>query len=294
MALKNDKLKAFLEEPQEPTSAGAGSGQMSDLIDKLRANLPKDMADKLSKAIADEMAVPPKVAVIGKSGVGKTTTINSLFNVEWHTSEILTGTTDAQMETFQLKGEGKLSVVDMPGLGDSIAKDIEFKKIYQEILPDVDVILYIIQADDRGLGEDERIIRDVVLQCGKDLDKKMVVGINKVDLLGENEGLEWDDRINLPSEEQEELIENKCNDIVRHLSKATGIKKDAIVYYSAVKRYHLFHVLYAIVMHSGLTGWKFSINPKDWTELMDPEIKAETDKMREKKKREKKGKGYNS
>lgn len=286
MAYEKDKLKAFQDEKvQVPKSTSAASGQISGLIDKLRANLPKEMADKLSKSIADEMAIPPKIAIIGKSGVGKTTTINNLFNVEWHVSEAITGTTEAQMETFQLKGEGKLSVVDMPGLGDSIAKDIEFKKIYQNILPDVDVILYIIQADDRGLGEDERIIRDVVLRCGKDLDKKLVVCINKVDLLGENEGLEWDDRINLPSEEQERLIESKCSDIERHLSRATGIKKDAIVYYSAIKRYHLFHVLYAIVMHSGLIGWKFSIDPKDWTELMDPEIKEETDKMKEEKRR---------
>lgn len=283
MASEKEKLKAFQEEGAEPQAANASPGQLGGLVDRLRANLPKDMADKLSQAIADEMAIPPKIAIIGKSGVGKTTTINSLFNVEWHTSETITGTTDAQMETFRLKGEGKLSVVDMPGLGDSIARDLEFQKIYQEILPEVDVILYIIQADDRGLGEDERIIRDVVLRCGKGLEKRLIVGINKVDLLGENEGLEWDELANLPSEAQEKLIETKCRDIAAHLSGSTGVKKDAIVYFSAVKRYHLYHVLYAVVMHSGLAGWKFSIDPKDWTELMDPELKAEADRMRREK-----------
>lgn len=278
MVNEKDKLRAFQEEEvQEEKTSGAVPGGISGLVDKLKANLPKDMADKLSKAISDEMAIPPKVAIIGKSGVGKTTTINSLFNVEWHTSEIFTGTMDAQMETFQLKGEGKLTVVDMPGLGDSIARDIEFQKIYQDILPDVDVILYIIQADDRGLGEDERIIRDVVLKCGKNLDKKLVVGINKVDLLGENEGLEWDDRINLPSERQEKLIVSKCGDIVKHLVSATGIKKESIVYFSAVKYYHLYDLLFAVVSQSGQKGWKFSINPKDWMDLMDPKVRKKYD-----------------
>lgn len=243
-----------------------------DVWEKTLANLPKDQADKLRKVIEDEMAVPPKMALIGKSGVGKTTTINSLFDVEWHTSETITGTTDAQKETFQLKGGGKLTVVDMPGLGDSIANDKRFMKIYREILPDMDVIFYIIQADDRGLGEDERIIKEV-LKCGENIGKKLVIGINKVDLLGENEGLEWDDLSNLPLKEQEALIKRKCSDISKRFSKIKGIEKDAVTYFSAVKRYNLYHALYAVVIHSGLAGWKIAIHPKDWKELTDPRIR---------------------
>jgi len=253
-------------------SSNHSSKNMDSLIEKLKRSLPKELADKLGEAISQEIAIPPKVAIIGKSGVGKTSTINNLFNVEWHTSETITGTTAVQKETFKLKGEGKLTVLDMPGLGDSIKNDKKFIEIYKEILPDVDVILYIIQADDRGLGEDERIIKDI-LKCDKELDKKFIIGINKVDLLGENEGLEWDDRINLPSVKQEKLIEEKCNDTIKRLSKLTRIEKEAIVYFSAIKRYNLYLLLYAIITHSGHTGWKFSINPKDWTELIDPKLK---------------------
>lgn len=255
------------------SSDGNDKTGFDKMLEKFKANLPADVAEKLTKAIETEMAVPPKVAIIGKSGTGKTTTINNLFNVEWHTSESITGTTEAQREIFKLKGEGKLEVIDMPGLGDSIANDLKFIEIYKDILPESDVILYVIQADDRGLGEDERIIRDVVLKCGKNLNKKLVIAINKVDLLGENEGLEWDERINLPSIEQEDLINRKCEDTIKRLSHNLNLKKDAIVYYSAVKRYHLYQVLYAIVMHSGNTGWKFAIDPKDWTELMDEKYK---------------------
>lgn len=236
------------------------------------AEFPKNKADELRKTIEKEMSIPPKVAVIGKSGVGKTTTINSLFDVEWHTSESITGTTIAQKETFQLKGGGKLTVIDMPGLGDSIANDEKFMEIYREILPDVDVIFYIIQADDRGLGEDERIIKEI-LKCGKELEKKLVIGINKVDLLGENEGLEWDSLSNLPSEEQERLIQQKCKDISEHFLKISKIKQDCVAYFSAITRYNLYQVLYAIIMHSGNMGWKFSVCPKDWKELADPRIR---------------------
>lgn len=270
MPIKKSNSGIFRREKKEETNFDT---KINDFVGKLQENLPKDMADRIGKAFSDEMAIPPKVAIIGKSGVGKTSTINNLFDVEWHTSETITGTTDAQIETFELKGKGKLTVVDMPGLGDSIANDEKFTEIYKKILPDVDVIMYIIQADDRGLGTDERIIKDVVLQCGKDIDKKLVVGINKVDLLGENEGLKWDSLINLPSEEQEKLIERKCEDIVKRLSKDVGIDKDTITYFSAVKRYHLYDLLYTIVVQSGRKGWKLSMNPKDWLELCDPEVR---------------------
>lgn len=268
MGKNNNKLELFQNGETNTVSEKESTG-LKSFLENLKSNLPANVAEKFAKAIENEIAEPPKIAIIGKSGTGKTTTINSLFNVEWHVSETVTGTTEIQKETFKLTGEGKLTVIDMPGLGDSIANDLKFIEIYKEILPEVDVILYVIQADDRALGEDERIIRDIILQCGKDLHKKLVIAINKVDLLGENEGLEWNDSINLPNEAQEQLIKRKCADISKRLSQNLGIKEDGIEYYSAIKYYRLYDLLKAIVLHSGCKGWKIAINPKDFTDLVD-------------------------
>lgn len=53
---------------------------MENLFDKINnfkksiaSKLPKNISDKLNKAIEDEVAVPPKIAVIGKAGVGRAT-----------------------------------------------------------------------------------------------------------------------------------------------------------------------------------------------------------------------------
>ena len=92
--------------------------------------------------------------------------------------------------------------------------DPSLMEIYKEKLPYVDVVLYIIQADDGAIKEDERIIKDIISNCGKNIKKKFAIGINKVDLLGNGKNMEWREDLNLPSEEQEELIEKKGKEII--------------------------------------------------------------------------------
>lgn len=242
------------------------------LFNKVKSVLPQNIIEEFEEKFKNDNEIPPKVALIGKSGVGKTTTINNLFGVDWHTSEVVTGTKVAQEEVLQLSDGSKITIIDMPGLGDSIKNDEIFMEIYKEKLPYVDVVLYIIQADDGAIKEDERIIKDIISNCGKNIKKKFAIGINKVDLLGNGKNMEWREDLNLPSEEQEELIEKKGKEIILSLSKYTGIKKEAIAYYSAQRRYNLFDLLNVVIMQSGKMGWKFSVIPKDWKELCTSEI----------------------
>lgn len=251
------------------------------LLEKLKKILPKDAADKVMKTITEEMDIPPKVALIGKSGVGKTTTINNLFNVDWHTSDAVTGTTEAQEEIFPIADDSKLIIVDMPGLGDSIKNDQKFIEIYKRTLPEADVALYLIQADDDAIGEDVRIIKEIIQNCGEGIKKKLAIGINKVDLLGNGEGLKWDELVNLPSDGQKILIDEKCAEIMEQLSNSLGIKMETIACYSAKKRYRLYDLLNVMIMQSGIKGWKISINPKDWTELCDPRVRELLQKAKE-------------
>jgi ribosome biogenesis GTPase A len=56
----------------------AGSGKATD---GLRGLLGADAVEKLEKLVSRERATnPPRVVVIGKAGVGKSTTINNLFS----------------------------------------------------------------------------------------------------------------------------------------------------------------------------------------------------------------------
>ena len=194
---------------------------MSYMESKLK---PKEFEEFRTKVQTELLDRAPVVAIIGKAGVGKTTTINNLFDVDDYVAEALSfdekghigdvrrGTTTAIRKRFDLKIGIGLDIIDLPGLGDDIRKDKEFEAIYRQILPQCDIILYVLKADNRTLGEDERILQNIVLpSCDK---KKIILAVNQVDILGENEGLHWDTRINLPDPRQEELIQMKQKNIL--------------------------------------------------------------------------------
>lgn len=240
---------------------------------------PKDFTEFKSKVQTQLLDRAPVVAIIGKAGVGKTTTINNLFDVDdfvaealcfdekGHIGDVKTGTTRAIRKHFNLKAGIGLEIIDLPGLGDDVRKDPIYEKIYAEILPQCDIVLYILKADNRTLGEDERIIKNVVLpSCDK---SKLIVAVNQVDILGENEGLHWEDSINLPSERQAELIKIKQNDITSMFAEDLGIDVKKITCYSALKRYHLLELLESIVATTPL-GFIFAImgiQPRPFEEI---------------------------
>jgi predicted GTPase len=157
----------------------------------------------------------------------------------------------------------------------------EFEAIYRQILPQCDIILYVLKADNRTLGEDERILQNIVLpSCDK---KKIILAVNQVDILGENEGLHWDTRINLPDPRQEELIQLKQKDISSMFHEDLDVDANKIVCYSAIKRYHLLELLHSIVKTTPL-GFIFGVlglMPREWIEDAEPEWREKYEKIKD-------------
>jgi predicted GTPase len=146
-------------------------------IDKINAQFEKMNFDKMvhemgKKLSAEERltlesewkkkkAESLKVGVIGKTGVGKTTTVNSLFQAKFVTSRTVVGTTKAQYKDFILPDGGKLTIVDMPGYGRSVAEDKEYRDIYLKELPKCDIILLVVQGNSSDLKDDQRMIKTI-------------------------------------------------------------------------------------------------------------------------------------
>ena len=227
-----------------------------------------ERAKQLLIAMKQEVKKPPKIAVIGQAGVGKSTTINSLFNLQEKVSHTTTGTTEASENTILLPEGGQLSIIDLPGLGEDIELDKKYKEIYRAVLPSADVVLYVLQADMRALKMDQEILRDIVQNVMGDLKNRLVVGLNQVDKIGPGN---WNEKFNRPSPEQEDNIQRRCEDTQQKLSESLSIKVEQIEYYSALKRYRMYQLLTAIIKAAGNNGWKFPINAADPIELATPE-----------------------
>ena len=76
--------------------------QLFDLVIK-GAHLSEADSAKLTNAIDEEIHKKPfRVAIIGQSGVGKTTTLNAVFGLKDYVSDIAEGTTKIEEKIFPI------------------------------------------------------------------------------------------------------------------------------------------------------------------------------------------------
>lgn len=130
-----------------------------------QGNLTDEEKKIFSEAWQKKKAEALKIGIIGKVGVGKTTTVNSLFQAKFVTSRTVVGTSKAQYKDFELPNGSKLTIVDMPGYGRSIAEDEEYQKIYLAELPKCDIILMVVQADSADFSDDQSMIMTIEEWC---------------------------------------------------------------------------------------------------------------------------------
>lgn len=228
-----------------------------------------DVAQKLSDEIRKR---PFKVAVIGQGGVGKTSTIQSVFGVNPSKSNkirsVAEGTTEVEEKVFDIADGFSLSLSDMPGLKNDITKDEKiYIPLYKEILPSCDLIVYVIDAHAKQLGIDIKILRDTVIPiCKKaNKEKNIIIALNKIDAIGQsfpeyksNKEYHWDKVENKPTPTLAKLIQERLNDIYRRLVKE-NIFEDIDVKqspaYSAVYAFNMQGFLKAILESE--RGWVF-------------------------------------
>jgi len=212
-----------------------------------------------------EVSNSPKIAIIGKAGVGKTSTINALFNTRLRVGRTNTGTYRAQSVSVKslgkrVKGErGELIVYDLPGLAEDIDRDEKNIQIYHDILSQCDVAVWVIAAEDRSLSSDQHLIGEVVRASNPDLLSRLVIGINKLDLVSPNN---WNSKINLPSKAQERNFDRVLDRVKKSILKVgPEITDDHFVGYSATRYYNLV-TLFRVMLESCISERAWVLNDR--------------------------------
>lgn len=158
--MPEDVREFYLMKASELDKKMSGMG-IDSLLGKILDKLDVKDQKKLKEKWAAKKNTPIRVGILGKAGVGKTTTVNNLFNATFKTSRNAVGTTKAQYKDFELPDGGVITIVDMPGYGRSMDEDETYKQIYLQELPKCDIILLVVQADTRDLTDDQIMIENL-------------------------------------------------------------------------------------------------------------------------------------
>lgn len=124
--------------------------------------LPDWVSERILQHINNLTNYEPVIGIMGKTGAGKSSLCNALFAGEIsQVSDVVACTREALRFRLQV-GERLMTIVDLPGVGESNARDAEYAALYREQLPRLDLVLWLIKADDRALAVDEHFYHQVI------------------------------------------------------------------------------------------------------------------------------------
>ena len=124
------------------------------------------------------------VSVIGRTNVGKSTLINSLVGEKVSIITNKPQTTRTAIRAIVNRENSQIIFIDTPGIHKPKSKLGEtMVETAFGIVPDVDVILFLIEATSTEIGKGDRVILDKL----KEANKKTILVINKMDLVKKEE-----------------------------------------------------------------------------------------------------------
>ena len=166
-----------LGEPQ-PISAYHGRG-VGDLLDRLVAVLPEPVAE-------DDDDPTPRIAIVGRPNVGKSTLLNHLVGEHRVIVSDVPGTTRDPIDVDVEIDGSKYRLIDTAGIRrkPQISEDADFYAVLRarEALSSADTALLMVDATDGVTQQDQRIAREVV-----DAGVGLVILLNKWDAIDEEQ-----------------------------------------------------------------------------------------------------------
>ncbi len=190
-----------------------------------------------------------KIAFLGKTGIGKSSLINRLFDLNMSINAVEECTKNV-VGTWVRNENGKLPfscdsvmVMDTPGISAALENDEFYIPFYHHVLSLADCVVWVVQGNTRA----DRADQEMLLRLKPFIrpETRRVLCVNMVDKLGGEYHKNWDEVRNEPKAALQELISQRCGDLLRKFQEVE-FAVDAVVTCSARKSYHLDELLDAM------------------------------------------------
>ena len=177
-------------------------------LEKNGVNITEQQKKQMKSRLDNVLNYEPRIGIFGKTGVGKSSLCNALFGKDiCQISDVEACTRNTQEVLINL-GQKGIKLLDVPGVGESSERDEEYAALYAKLLPELDLILWLIKSDDRALASDENFYRNIV-KAHIDEGKPFFFVLNQVDKI--EPFREWNEEKHEPGVNQFKNIHRKID-----------------------------------------------------------------------------------
>ncbi|MBC6501851.1 GTP-binding protein HSR1 [Citrobacter freundii] len=210
------------------------------LIRRHLRRYPRSLRQHLLQELSRLVTYEPVIGIMGKTGAGKSSLCNALFRSEVCAVNAVEACTRQPQRVRLRFGTHFLTLVDLPGVGESVTRDGEYRELYRELMPQLDMVLWVLKADDRAYSVEEQFYQKVFTQYSGTLPPVLWV-LNQVDKTEPAE--QWNWLSAQPSALQAERIAQKQQVVARQL----GIAELDILPASVRGRYQLSRLVEVMI-----------------------------------------------
>lgn len=136
--------------------------------------LPQQTTERILSHLQHAINYEPVIGIMGKSGAGKSSLCNALFQQPVCLTSDLLGCTREPQRIVLTMGERSMTLVDLPGVGETPEYDAEYSALYQKLLTELDLIIWVLRADDRARAVDMATHRSL-LAYGADASRFLFI-----------------------------------------------------------------------------------------------------------------------
>ena len=214
---------------------------LEQVLQGLAGELNETQISRIREQLTETLEYKPKIGVFGKTGAGKSSLCNALFGQDLcNVSDVEACTRHTQEVLLSMGSNKGMVLVDVPGVGENLERDHEYGELYSSLLPELDLVIWVLKGDDRAHSVDIEFYEKMVKPY-MDKGKPFLIVLNQVDKI--EPFREWDEVNNHPGLKQQENINRKLRDV----GNCFKLPVSRISAVSAAERYGLVDMVDTLV-----------------------------------------------